>query len=568
MVFNKISSWANDTIVEPLQNHGQEAYNDGKDLVEDLSNEADKIVVDLLNEGEEIGTDLKDFCEQVEDTVERKAAIYEGLLYYSKESFEDFLDDTVETADKTWDAFVDGTTDTWFWLEENVDDGVDWMFEAADKVYDFIVEEAIPYIVLLVEFIPHLATRIIGNIPAFLFCFLYKEIFGDEEATVIQGIATHEPRLMEEFRVARIPVNRKYVVFSDVHMYIEGDLDFFNNNGNSEIYRTALQWYSEQGYHLIENGDIEDFWMRGGSSKGLIFTMGENLPWPYYSEVFESSAFRAANQTHALNMFANNANTYSVIRTSFHDKGRYTRLIGNHDDVWANPSINSIIKLFYPGIVVNDYCTLERHGKTEVILAHGHQSDSFNTPMCNFAGKSITKLFSTLHELTFGEFNKISVSKDEWESEWKGKGFSNELTEIDLVEGTSLDEYDLYEGIYEYLELTETPSLILGHTHHPKSKAGIPLYIHWYDGKYSNSGSVGLWEGIVVGLEVESPDDPDVRFGVRSESYIRPIHNIVEYPDVRVVAWKKEEDGTIGSYELLKSREDYGGDFFLKPIAR
>ena len=146
--------------------------------------------------------------------------------------------------------------------------------------------------------------------------------------------------------------------------------------------------------------------------------------------------------------------------------------------------------------------------------------------MCNFAGEAITKLFSTLHELTFGELNKITVSKDKWESEWKGKGFSNELIEINLLEGESFDEYDLYEGIYGYNDaMRGTPSLILGHTHHPKSEAGIPFYINWHEGEYSNSGTVGMWEGIVVGLEIESPDDPDVLFGVRSESHTPPIHS-------------------------------------------
>jgi hypothetical protein len=283
---------------------------------------------------------------------------------------------------------------------------------------------------------------------------------------------------MEEFNIERMPVDRKYMVFSDIHMYVEGDLDFFNNNGNAEIYRNALQWYSTQGYHLIENGDEEDFWMRGGSAKGLILTIGEPLPWPSFSDLFEALGFRSANQAHALNVLNHNAQTYGVVRTLFYDKGRYTRLIGNHDDVWADPDMIPILQVIYPDIVVNDYCTLERQdtGETEAILAHGHRSDTFATPMCNFAGKALTNVASVLHELTFGEWNLFSKSKDQWEDEWEDKGFKNELTEINLLEQETLSEYNLYKGVENiYGDSPAQPYLILGHTHNPRDDAGIPL---------------------------------------------------------------------------------------------
>jgi hypothetical protein len=59
--------------------------------------------------------------------------------------------------------------------------------------------------------------------------------------------------------------------------------------------------------------------------------------------------------------------------------------------------------------------------------------------------------------------------------------------------------------------------------------------LNWNE--YSNSGTVGMWEQIVVGLEVE-------------------------YPDVRVVAWKKD-NGATNRYEL---RSYTYGDTFLRPV--
>lgn len=535
--------WAEDNVVDPVVDASEDAVNWVDDnvvdpMVDAANDTGDWIEDNLIDPTIEV---VEDFGEWIADTAENVGEAIEEAWDGVTESLEELWDSLAGAADSAWDALIDATSDAWNWIEEKVDDAVDWLVEAAEKVYDFVVEEAIPYIVSLIEFIPAVI-KALGALLVLPLCYLYKEIFGDEEATVIQGIAAHEPRLMEEFRVASIPVNRKYVVFSDVHMYVEGDLDFFNNNGNSDIYKAALQWYSRQGYHLIENGDMEDFWMRGGSSKGLILTISGQLPWPYYSGLFESSAFRAANQAHALNVFINNANTYAEIRTLFHDKGKYTRLIGNHDDVWADPTMEPIIQLFYPGIVVNDYCTLERQdtGETEAILAHGHQSDIFNTPMCSFAGKALTNFASIMHELTFGAWNMFSTSKEDWEKEWNDKGFSNELTEMNLLEFVSFSEYDLYKGVENiYGNSPSQPYLILGHTHHPKDDAGIPSWMYreqWNWDKYSNSGTGGMWEGIVVGLEVE-------------------------YPDVRVVAWKKGGDGRVDRHELRSYRY---GDTFLK----
>jgi len=532
-----------DAVVDPLVDAGEDAANFIEDNVVDPLVDAANDTADWFEDNafDPLSDTVEDIGEWVEDVAEDVSEAFEDAWGEVSQFAEDLWEDIVETADNAWDALVKATEDAWEWLEERVDAAVDWLANAAEKVYEFIVEEAIPYIVALVEAIPAVI-KALGALLILPLCYLYKQLFGDEEATVLQGIAEHNSRLREEFKIASLPVNGKYAVFSDVHMYVDGDLDFFNNNGNSEIYRYALQQYALKNYHLIENGDVEDFWMRGGSSKGLILMISSSLPWPYFSNAFESSAFRSANQLHARNVFMNNATTYATIRASFHNNNRYTRVIGNHDDVWADPEMESVMDAFYPGIDVNDYCTLENTGtgETEVILAHGHQSDIFNMPMCNFAGKALTNLASVIHELSFGEWNLFSKSKEKWMDEWADKGFQNELQEIDLLEFASFSEYDLYKGLEDsYGDSPKQPYLILGHTHNPKDNAGVPDFMfsdQWNWNEYSNSGTVGMWEEIVFGLEVE-------------------------HPDVRVVAWKKEPDGSIKNYILRDYRY---GDTYLK----
>jgi len=539
--------WVDDNIVEPLEEAAEDAGEFFEDnVVDPLLDVADDAADWFEDNAFDPLTDtVEDIGEWVEDVVEDVLDAAQDAWGDVSQFAEDLWEDILASADNAWEALLQATADAWEWLEEQVDAAVEWLATAAETVYEFVVEEAIPYIVALVEAIPAVV-KALGALLVLPLCYLVKEIFGDEEATILQGIAEHESRLLEEFKIARLPVDRKYAVFSDVHMYVEGDLDFFNNNGNSEIYRHALQQYAGKGYHLIENGDVEDFWMRGGSSKGLILMTSSYLPWPYYSAAFEASAFRSANQIHALNVFTNNATTYATIRASFHSNNRYTRIIGNHDDVWADPDMEPVMDVFYPGTDVHDYCTLENSatGETEAILAHGHQSDIFNMPMCNFAGKEITNLATTLHELTFGEWdwlrNRLCKDKEKWIEEWTDKGFLDELQEMALLELVSFSEYDLYKNLENmYGGSPRQPYLILGHTHNPRDNAGVPHWMFsddWNWNEYSNSGTVGMWEEIVVGLEVE-------------------------YPDVRVVAWKKEPGGTIEDY-LLRSYTY--GDTYLK----
>ena len=499
--------------------------------------------VDYFSENiyDPLNDSIEDYGDYIESIIEDASEGIEALFEEIAVSLEDFFTGVGDFAFNTWGEIVTFSEDAWEWLEDSLDSAVDFLLTAAEKVYEFVVEDAIPYMIAEAEVISEIF-KAIGALMVLPVCLLFKELFGEEEATVLESVAKHEPRILKEFNIERLPVNKKYVVFSDVHMYVDGDLNFFNNNGNAEIYQHALEQYSQNNYHLIENGDVEDFWMRGGSSKGLVLTISEQLPWPFYSEAFESSSFQVANQIHALNIFNNNSRTYSIIRTLFHNKNQYTKLIGNHDDVWSDAVMQPMLDVYYPGIKVNDYCTLENvNGKeTEVIIAHGHQSDMFNMPMCSFAGKAMTNLASVVHELSLGKFNKFTKSKEDWMAEFMSTGFENKLQEIDLLGLSSFSEYNLYKDLESiYGDSTTQPYLILGHTHNPKDDALIPYYMfkeNWNWDEYSNSGTVGMWEGIVIGLEVE-------------------------YPNIDVIAWMKEQNGMIKKH-VLKSY--MYGDTYLK----
>jgi len=537
--------------LDDLIDAGEDLYNTCKEEAEEIWDDAQEGVENLIETGEDLLEDAEDLIkETAEETrdwiVEKSEEAWDWIEEKSEEGWdwiveksEEMWDKITETAENIWDWITEKSEEAWDWLKETVEDAAEWMSEFVDDLIKFVVEDVIPGIIALTK-IPILILKIFGALFFLGLCYLNKKLFGEEEASIIEGIAEHEYRLMEEFKISQLPLNQQYVIFSDLHIYVEGSFDFFNNNGNSQIYLSALNWYGSHDYHLIENGDIEDFWMRNSTSKQSILSISESLPYPFYSELYESSASLAANQVHAFNIFVNNAIVYSIVRTLFYDKGKYTRLIGNHDDVWMDPRMERIIQQIYPSITVYDYCTLEHQNKTSVILAHGHQSDIFNTPMCNFAGKVATEVASVLKEISLSSVNLFSVPKSEWNEKWNGQGFKNELTETELLEFVSFSEKDLYDDLKNiYHGRSDQPHLILSHTHNPKNKADIPNSKKnkiWE--KYSNSGTAGMWEDIVFCLEVE-------------------------YPDIRVIAWKKEDDGTVLRYELKSYRIE--GENYLKP---
>ena len=104
---------------------------------------------------------------------------------------------------------------------------------------------------------------------------------------------------------------------------------------------------------------------------------------------------------HAIDVF-NNKEVYSTIRTKFIEQGKYTRMIGNHDNLWDDESINSIFQLNYPNTIVNHFCTLEDPDtkETKFVIAHGHQTDVFNMDLCSLTGRDITKLASSIHNIS------------------------------------------------------------------------------------------------------------------------------------------------------------------------
>ncbi len=74
--------------------------------------------------------------------------------------------------------------------------------------------------------------------------------------------------------VDRAPAADRYVITSDLHRGPAGTNDWPGLQDTTALYAALLDWYGDQRWSLVEDGDVEDFWMVGGSTYGLVYELG------------------------------------------------------------------------------------------------------------------------------------------------------------------------------------------------------------------------------------------------------------------------------------------------------
>ena len=149
----------------------------------------------------------------------------------------------------------------------------------------------------------------------------------------------------------------KYVIVSDLHLG-DGDVsdDFVDNEAT---FLKALQFYRENGYHLILLGDIEEFWL---------FDI-DSIVKRYNNSIYEE------------------------IR-AFGD-GRVHRVFGNHDSEWGrlkDPTRNTPLKVNFASEALK---MRSSRGDVRIMLIHGHQG-SRNSDKSSWISRFFVRLFKKL----------------------------------------------------------------------------------------------------------------------------------------------------------------------------
>lgn len=329
----------------------------------------------------------------------------------------------------------------------------------------------------------------------------------------LRAVAEGRPPLLPAPRTLRAPADRRFVITSDLHRCIPGRLDWPERQRTKRLYARVLEQYAADGWDLLENGDVEDYWMVGGSTWGAVYDMA-GLAGAATGPL-GADARRGVLREHLDRIVDNNADIYRVLRDGFCAEGRYWRTMGNHDDVYADRELAAHLGRHLPGTEIADTVLLTRPGCGDAdgvdgvaaVVAHGHLTDSWNGPGFARLGRTVTWLATGLDDLPY--LPQVDGLPDEESLEvLLGGGARNRLITVDPRfggnrRGDSLDEQRLFRRLADHRPAVDWPWLAFGHTHFPMLR---PLDTDGQPVRYANSGC-GVLEGAFTALEWDPVDE-------------------------------------------------------------
>ena len=334
----------------------------------------------------------------------------------------------------------------------------------------------------------------------------------------LHALADGEPSPLPARRRVRLGSDRRILITSDLHRCVPGRVDWPARQGTKSLYHRVLSGYAEDRWHLIENGDVEDFWMVGGSTWGAVYDVGRLAGGAGGRLAAEPR--RELLREHLDRIVDNNAATYRMLRDGFCAEGRYHRTMGNHDDVYVDGDLNDHLAHHLPGTRVVDSVLLTRPGASDrhgidgvdAVVTHGHLTDAWNGPGFAVLGRAITWLATGLDDLPRLGDAVDGLPDDEAVGRLLAGRGRNRLITLDPRYGgnrrfDSLDEQRLFQALGAVTPGRGWPWLIFGHTHFPmlcpQDADGVPV-------RYANSGC-GVLDRAFSALEW----DPDARVPLR-----------------------------------------------------
>lgn len=311
-------------------------------------------------------------------------------------------------------------------------------------------------------------------------------------------------------RVEVVDASINAFISSDLHRTPPGQRDWARSQGTADIYAAVLEYYGQKDWYLIENGDVEDFWMVGGSAWGVAYDICR-LTGTALGPAGKPLR-RAAYTEHLNRIVQNHAPIYDRIERLFHLHGRYLRLIGNHDDVYYDPHVVDALQLHFPGLRPSDYLVLADTPNSpggdgqliepRAVITHGHITDPWNSAGGAWRGKTVTWTASLLGDLPGGgELGPPSETSSM--QPFLGEA-SNQLTSLGHWMSLdhnhqTLDESQLHRAFAQHWGEGAGPWLLCGHTHTPLYGPMDPSDYSRFT-KYINSGS-GIGRSVVSGIE-------------------------------------------------------------------
>jgi hypothetical protein len=155
----------------------------------------------------------------------------------------------------------------------------------------------------------------------------------------------------------------KLVVFSDHHRGGRDGADQFAPC--KPAYHAALGYYLEAGFELVLLGDVEDLW-----------------------QVSPEVAMKSYQDTLRL-------------ETAFAERGRYTRIWGNHDNLWQDrDAVEKYLQPYLAGLspveAMRLTVTHENQPLGDLFFAHGHQGTGFSDRYAQLSQPFVRYVFNPL----------------------------------------------------------------------------------------------------------------------------------------------------------------------------
>lgn len=310
-------------------------------------------------------------------------------------------------------------------------------------------------------------------------------------------------------RVRRLPDDRPLFVSSDLHRCYPGRRDVCERQDVKLLYAALVDHYDAAGWDVVENGDVEDHWMVGGSPYGQWYDaaslVGQLLPG-----VLGRAARRAVGRRHLRLIMENNV---AVARrlARLGRAGRYHRTVGNHDDAYLDRELSADLAARCGGSAPVDVLVLERpDGSASAIITHGHQTDGWNASERAGLGRLATWMGCAISDVPGLESPDSVLPMSATLDLLEGR-LPNRLLQVNRRFGAntkydSVDEELLFDSFGG--AASRGPWFILGHTHLPVLQPLSRTGVAWR--RYVNSGA-GTWAGMVTGIEWTGGDAPEPR---------------------------------------------------------
>ncbi len=378
---------------------------------------------------------------------------------------------------------------------------------------------------------------------------------------LIESVMAGRPPTQPGHRVGTVEGDAALFISSDLHRCVPGTVDWVRFQRTDRLYEAALDFYADRDWVLVENGDVEDFWLTEGSAYGVVYDVARLLAavLPGASGASLQLQVRAE---HLRRIVANNKGIYDRIDQRFHRYGRYRRIVGNHDDVFLDAPTAALLADVHAGLDVHDFLVVvapdpdpdqdpdqdpvadpdvaatlvgvagaaapaagAHRGDGGIggpgtraigVITHGHHTDGWNAPTLSGLGRMGTWLGSALLDAPFGA-NPGMPDADETERLVSGH-LADLLTRVSRRFGANREMYSLDEVLMYDVWRRRWPAaagpaasdhepwLVFGHTHVPLIKPIDPETGGVWS-RYANSGA-GIFFECVTGIEWDGRDDP------------------------------------------------------------